>query len=61
VLHGLGLFNIESIKKEYELMVSHDKKQEANFIVDNEKNLRCQTIPHKVMLDVIRNLKNENY
>ena len=61
VLHGLGLFNIESIKKEYRLMVSDDKKQEARFIVDNEKNLRCQTIPHKVMLDVIRNLKNENY
>jgi tryptophan halogenase len=61
VLHGLGLINEESIRKEYLLSVPKDKKEDAEFTVSTERNLRCQTIPHKTMLDVIRNIKNENY
>jgi hypothetical protein len=61
VLHGLGLINEDSIRKEFMYMVPRDKKEEAEFIVSNERHLRCQTIPHKVMLDIIRNIKNENY
>jgi tryptophan halogenase len=61
ILHGLGLFNTNSIKKEYELLTDHDTKLRAEEVIDHALRLRCQTIPHKTMIEYIRNIKNENY
>jgi len=61
ILHGLGLFNIDAIKYEFDNYVSEDKKQEAFDVVNHDKNLRCETIPHRTMLDILRNIKKENW
>lgn len=57
VLHGLNLFNIESIKKEYKLTVPLNKQQEAERLVKDNMSAPYTTIPHKTMLEVIRNIK----
>jgi tryptophan halogenase len=57
ILHGLNLFNIESIEKEYKLTVPEDKRQQAEMIVREGATSPYTTIPHKTMLEVIRNIK----
>jgi hypothetical protein len=61
ILHGLGLLDPNKIKQEYEFMVDQDSKLRANEVVDHALNLRCQTVPHRTMIEYIRNIKNENY
>lgn len=61
VLYGLGLIDHNSIKNEYMNYVHPDKQLEAQRIIDTEIKIRCQTIPHKTMLEVLRNIRNENY
>ena len=61
VLYGLGLIDTDSIRKEYSLTVPRDRQDEADFIINRDRHLRCQTIPHKTMLEIIRTVKNENY
>lgn len=61
VLHGLNLFDVSTIKKEYDRLLPEDIKQEAKILVNDQENMRCMTIPHKIMLDVFRNIKKENY
>jgi len=61
VLYGLGLFDVEAIKKEYVMSMPPDRRDEAKFLVDEQKYLRCQTVPHATLLALIRSLKNENY
>ena len=61
ILHGLGLLDADKIKQEYEFMVDHDSKLRATEVVDHALNLRCQTVPHRTMIEYIRNIKNENY
>lgn len=61
ILYGLGLFDTESIQREYCYNTSDNTKSEVENLIDHERNLRCQTIPHRTMLDVIRNTRNENY
>lgn len=61
IMFGLGLFDVESIQKEYCYNTSDDTKGEVESLLDHEINLRCQTIPHRTMLDIIRNTRNENY
>jgi tryptophan halogenase len=60
VMHGLSLFDINAIREEYFLTVHPDKQQEASHIIQQGRTQPCETIPHKTMLDVIRNLKKEN-
>lgn len=60
VLQGLGLFNTAKIKEEYLSRFSH-MQNVAEDIVMHGLHLRCDTIPHKTMLDIIRNTKKENY
>lgn len=57
IMHGLNLFNIENIKQEYILTVPEDKMQEAERIVLENNTAPYTTIPHKTMLEVIRNIK----
>lgn len=61
ILHGLGLFDTDKIKQEYDLLTGHDIKLRAEEVIDHALRLRCQTIPHKTMIEYIRNIKNENY
>ncbi len=61
ILHGLGLFDADKIKEEYELLTDRDTKLRAEEAIDHALRLRCQTIPHKTMIEYIRNIKNENY
>ena len=56
IMHGLGLFNTDSIKSEFESQ-NIVKKLEAEAIIRNEI-LRDDTVPtfsHKEMLEIIRN------
>lgn len=61
VLYGLGLIDVEAIKREYMLTIPPDRRDEARFLIEEQRRLRCQTIPHKTMLEIIRTIKNENY
>lgn len=60
VLHGLQLFDTKKIKEEYLSRFSH-MQNVAEDIVMHGLKLQCDTIPHKTMLDIIRNTKKENY
>ena len=57
IMHGLGLFDINSIKEEYNVTVSEDKKDEASQIVNHATESPFTTIPHKTMIEVLRNIK----
>jgi tryptophan halogenase len=58
ILHGLGKFNTDSIKNEYEVMFDFDKKNEIEKIIADYTNLSFSTVSHKTMLSVIRDLKH---
>lgn len=60
VLHGLGLFDINSIRNEY-FHTSQATKQNAIGTLDQLVNMRCQTISHTLFVELIRNTVNENY
>jgi tryptophan halogenase len=58
VMHGLGLFDQESIKREYDMM--HPLiKENADQIINNETEFlkETQEITHKMMISVIRDTK----
>lgn len=61
VLHGLGLFDINSIRNEYLNTASDATKHNALGMLDQVINMRCQTIPHSTFVELIRNTVNENY
>lgn len=61
VLHGLGLFDIDSIRNEYMHTTSPATKQNALGTLDQLVNMRCQTISHTMFVELIRNTVNENY
>jgi tryptophan halogenase len=61
VLYGLGLLDSSKVQEEYTYMTNHDTKLRAAEIVDLTLNMRCQTISHKTMIELIRDIKNENY
>jgi len=61
VLYGLNYFNLESIQKEYQILLSDEMKKEAETVVRDEQTLKCITVPHKIYLDIVRNMKQENY
>lgn len=61
VLHGLNYFDIDSIRKEYQRLLPDDMKQEAENVVHEAETLKCVTVPHKIYLDIVRNMKKENY
>lgn len=60
VLYGLGHFDTEKIKNEYELLVDRDSKLRAEEAIHFENTLECQTIPHRTMIELIRNMIHEN-
>ena len=57
VLHGLGLFNTESINEQFQTF-PQAVKDYANRSVQNlrETESSIKTIPHKMMIDLIRKL-----
>jgi len=58
VMHGLGLFNQESIKQEYEMLHPEIKKNADNLIQHEKEFLKeTQEISHKMMISVIRETK----
>lgn len=58
VMHGLGLFNHESIKKEYDVL-SNIIKENAENVLSHERQFINETkeISHKMMISVIRDTK----
>jgi hypothetical protein len=58
ILYGLGKFDIDSIRHEYETMFNNDKKEEIDKIISDYRTLQYSTISHKNMLTVLRDLKN---
>lgn len=60
VMHGLSLFDISKIKQEY-LSRFSNMQEVAEGAISHNLNLRCDTLPHKTMLDIIRNIRKENY
>lgn len=58
ILHGLGLFNCDAIRQEYELKLSQESKDHAIHMIQTEVNPITQTISHKMMLDIIKNTKD---
>lgn len=57
VLHGIDHFNVDSIKKQYELLPDFAKDYAERMIrekIHNDNNLKY--VPHKLLIDVIRNL-----
>lgn len=61
VMYGLNLLDVNFVKQEYELNVTEDDIQNLDNLANEVLHMRCQTIPHKTMLDIIRNTRNENY
>lgn len=56
IMHGLGLFNIESIKKEY-MCLSDNIRSMADNIIMNQKNAEIirPNISHKKYIEIVRN------
>jgi len=61
ILNGLKLFNAESITREYKSIVSAVDERIVLDTLDFQKNLRCDTIPHRLFLEFLKNIKKENY
>ena len=57
VMHGLGLFNTDAIKQEYE-MLSKGVRDNADSVLANEEKFLKETneITHKTMISIIRNV-----
>jgi hypothetical protein len=58
ILHGLGLFNQDAIRNEYELKLTQESKDHADHMIMNEVNPISQTISHKMMLQIITSTKD---
>ena len=56
VMHGLGLFDNKSILQQYELMPDGAKQHVENSIQHKLEFDRTKTIPHKLMLQLLRRL-----
>lgn len=60
VLYGLNYFDLEKIKTEYDFTVNYHSKMRAEESIRDEQTLECQTVPHRTMIELIRNIKHEN-
>ena len=56
VMHGLGLFNNQSIAKQYESLPEGAKQHVENAIQHKIQFDRTKTIPHKMMIQLLRRL-----
>jgi tryptophan halogenase len=56
VMHGLGLFDNSSIMKQYEQMPEGAKQHVENSIQHKLQFDNTKTIPHKMMLQLLRRL-----
>lgn len=56
VMHGLGLFDNKSILKQYEMMPEGAKQHVENSIQHKLQFDQSKTIPHKLMLQLLRRL-----
>lgn len=61
ILNGLKLFNTNNIKVEYQNTINQNDELEILNILEHQRTLICDTIPHRLMLECIINLKKENY
>lgn len=57
IMHGLGLFDIDSIKYEYNLRVPKDKEEEISKILHENATAPYLTITHKTMLEALRTMR----
>ena len=56
VMHGMNLFNRNSLKKQYEEL-HPDAKQHVEHLINEKNNFdNIKAIPHKLMLDLLRRL-----
>jgi hypothetical protein len=56
VMHGLGLFDNDSILKQYETIPQGAKDHVENSIQQKLEFDKTKTIPHKMMLQLLRRL-----
>ena len=56
VMHGLGLFNTKKILQQYECMPEGAKEHVEKSIQHKLQFDRTKTIPHKLMLQLLRRL-----
>lgn len=61
ILNGLKLFNLDNIKLEYQAIINENEELEILNILERQRTLICDTIPHRLMLECIKNIKKENY
>jgi tryptophan halogenase len=55
VMHGLGLFNIEKIKEQYEMLPQSQKELAQRVVNDSEySRSNYRTIPHKEIIRLVR-------
>lgn len=55
VMHGLGLFNIEKIKEQYEMLPQNQKELAQRVVNDSEySRSNYRTIPHKEIIRLVR-------
>ena len=55
VMHGLGLFNIEKIKEQYEMLPQNQKELAQRVVNDSEySRSNYKTIPHKEIIRLVR-------
>lgn len=57
IMHGLGLFDTDSIRYEYNMRVPVDKQQEAERLIHESATAPYITIPHKTMLEALRTMR----
>jgi hypothetical protein len=57
VMHGLDMFNQESIKTEYESLPSAIKNRADTILIEEFNYINSiKTIPHKEYLNLVRNI-----
>ena len=61
ILNGLKLLNLDNIKLEYQAIVDQNTELEILNILERQRTLICDTIPHRLMLECITTMKKENY
>ena len=57
IMHGLKMFDINNIKKEFNARVPIDQQENANRIVSETNTAPYTTVPHKTMISVLRSMR----
>ena len=56
-MYGLGLFNIDKIKKQYDMFPPSAKNYAERAVQNKLDSERVHTLPQKMMLEIIRRIR----